>query len=175
MTTPDFATRRSFIQATGAALSVPLAAAATVPVSAADQGDPLSARLAHLEDLEAIRALNQEYARHVNAGARAELAALFVDPSNATLAPGVRGLAPDGFGEHDAIEVAADRQTATARLHYTAQIERAIEPDCPLVEMARQQGGGVVRRIERGVVEHVYVRREGIWKIHRTAYRAIDI
>jgi hypothetical protein len=38
--------------------------------------------------------------------------------------------------------------------------------------MARQQGGGVVRRSEQGVFEFVYVRREGFWKIEHAAYRA---
>jgi hypothetical protein len=37
--------------------------------------------------------------------------------------------------------------------------------------MARQQGGGVVRHTERGVVEHTYVRHDGVWRIERSAYR----
>ena len=49
--------------------------------------------------------------------------------------------------------------------------ESALDPDCPLVEMARQQGGGVVRRTERGVFENVYVKRDGSWKIQQSAYR----
>jgi hypothetical protein len=52
------------------------------------------------------------------------------------------------------------------------QSETAIGPDCPLVEMARQHGGGVVRRTERGVFENAYVRRGGIWKILRSVYRS---
>ena len=56
MTTKSRSTRRSFIRKTGAALSVPLAAvAATVPASAVTDGDPLTARLAMLEDVNAIR------------------------------------------------------------------------------------------------------------------------
>ena len=67
--------------------------------------------------------------------------------------------------------MAADRTTATALLHCTVRAESAIEPDCPLLEMARQQGGGIVRRVERGVFENVYVRRDGVWKIQRSIYR----
>jgi hypothetical protein len=37
--------------------------------------------------------------------------------------------------------------------------------------MAREQGGGVVRRTEQGVFEHLYVRHGGIWKIRRSTYR----
>jgi hypothetical protein len=173
MTTTTRSTRRSFIQTAGAALSVPLtAAAATVPVNA-KVGDSSNARLALLEDLNAIRALNQEYARHVNAGDQKAIATLFADASDAQLDPDVRGVAPDGFGEQDAIDVAGDRQTATTLLHCTVHMERTIGPDCPLVEMAREQGGGVVRRTERGVFENVYVRRDGIWKIARSSYRAV--
>ena len=39
-----------------------------------------------------------------------------------------------------------------------------IGPDCPLVAMAREQGGGVVRHTERGTLENAYVKREGVWK-----------
>jgi hypothetical protein len=156
MTRP-FATRRSFIQTAGAALSVPLAAAAAnVPVSAG--GDPLHARLARLEDLDAIRALNREYARQVNAG---------------EIDLGIRAVAPHGGGEEDVIDIAPDRLTATALVHCTLHIESAIGPDCPLVEMARQQGGGVVRHTERGVFEHPSVRRDGIWRIERSTHRVI--
>jgi hypothetical protein len=156
-------TRRSFIRTTGAALSVPLAAvAATVPASAVVGDDPLMARLGMLEDVNAIRALNQAYARQVNAGA-----------DEASAAMGIRRVAADGFGERDVIEVAPERQTATALMHCTVEIETVIGPSCPLVEMAREQGGGVVTRVETGVFENVYARRDGIWKIQRSAYRSV--
>lgn len=171
MTTRAIASRRSFIQTAGAALSVPLAAAASVPDATAGT-DPAEARLGRLEDLEAIRALNQAHALYVNAGDREALAGLFADPSHAEVDAGVREMAPDGFGAQDVVEIAPDRRTATARLHCTLHLETAIGPDCPLVEMARQQGGGVVRRSERVVVENTYVRRDGVWKFERSAHRA---
>lgn len=167
-------TRRSFIQTAGAALSAPLAvAAATVPASAAPAEEDPNARLAYLEDLHAIRELNQEFARHVNAGATDAVGALFASARDAAIDPGIRAIVTDAFGAHDVIEVAADRQTATALLHCTVRMETEIGPICPLVEMAKQQGGGVVRRTERGIFEHAYVRHEGIWKVQRSAYRAI--
>jgi hypothetical protein len=176
MTTTTASTRRSFIRTAGTALSVPLAVvAANAPAlaSAVDDGDAVKGRLAMLEDMSAIRALNQAYARHVNAGAREEVAALFSDPSDAWIDAGIRGVAADRFGEQDVIEIAADGRMATALLYCTVHAENAIGPSCPLVDMAREQGGGVVRRTESGVFENVYVKREGIWKIQRSTYRPV--
>jgi hypothetical protein len=162
MTAKSASTRRSFIRTTGAALSVPLAAAAAaVPAGAVADSDPLLARLAMLEDVNAIRALNHAFARQVNAG---EVDGMGIDPS-------IRNVAAQEFGEHDVIEVAPDRLTATSLMHCTVQIETVIGPSCPLVEMAREQGGGVVRRSETGVVENVYVRRDGVWTIQHSTYR----
>ena len=168
-------TRRSFIAVAGAALSAPVAAAAALPSWRPPSGgtDPLEARLARLEDLNAIRALNQAFARHVTAGAHEELVAIAADPSGVVMEPGVVGISRDGFGEQDVIEIAPDREAATARLPVTVHTETVIGPDCPLLEMARQQGGGVISRAEPVVLEGTYVRREGVWKIlHVTAVRA---
>ena len=160
--TKQASTRRSFIQTTGAALSLPLTAvAATVPAAAADDGDPLAARLARLEDLEAIRALNQAFTRQVSAG---QAEALGIDP-------GIRIVAAHEFGERDVIELLPGQQTATCRLHCAVQIETVIGPSCPLVEMAREQGGGVVTRSEIAVFENACVKRDGVWTIQRSAYR----
>jgi hypothetical protein len=157
-------TRRSFIRTTGAALSVPLAAVgATLPATLVADGDPLLTRLGMLEDVNAIRALNQEWARRVNAG----------EEEKAIADAGIRSMASDGFGEQDVIEISPDRQTAIGVMHCTVEIETVIGPSCPLVEMAREQGGGVVTRVETGVFENVYARRDGIWKIQRSAYRSV--
>lgn len=170
MTTTPGSTRRSFIRTAGAALSVPLASAAVAAPAAAGD-DPLKARLARLEDLEQIRALHQAYARHVNAGRHEAAAALFAEPAGAALDADVRSIAPDPSGEQDVIEIAPDRETATAVLHCMVQVERAIGPSCPLVDMARQQGGGIIRRTARAVLENVYVRRDGVWQIQRVSSR----
>jgi hypothetical protein len=158
---PGKESRRAFIRTTGAALSVPLAAAAaTVPIGAAG-GDAPSARLAMLEDLEAIRALNQAFARLVSEGEAGDIG---IDSS-------IRSVVAHEFGERDLITIAADRQTATGVMHCTVQIATPIGPTCPLVEMAREQGGGVVIRTEIGVFENEYSRRGEDWTIQRSTYR----
>ena len=108
-----------------------------------------------------VRYESWEWARRVNAGEEKAIADV-----------GIRRMASDGFGEQDVIEVAADRQTATALMHCMVEIETVIGPSCPLVEMAREQGGGVVTRVETGVFENVYARRDGIWTIQRSTYRS---
>jgi hypothetical protein len=162
MTTKASSTRRSFIRKTGAALSMPLAAAAAaVPVSAAPD-DPAASRIAMLEDLEAIRVLNQAFARQVNAG---DAGSLGIDSS-------IRSISAQEFGTRDVIEILPDGLAAKSLLHCIVEIETAIGPSCPLVEMAREQGGGVVKRSETGVFENTCVKRDGIWTIERAAYRS---
>jgi len=162
MTTKARSTRRSFIRRTGVALSAPLAAAAAVaPVRADGGGDSLADRLARLEDMNALRVLNEVFARQVNDGGAEALG----------IEPGIRNVTTGDFGERDTIEMAPDRQTATGLMHCTVQIETVIGPSCPLVEMARQQGGGVVTRVESGVFENAYAKRDGNWTIQRSTYR----
>jgi len=172
-----WASRRSFIRTAGVALPASFAAVGAgvgaVSVNVAAAGEPLEARLARLQDENAIRALNQEYARHVNAGTREALASLFAAPAAAHIDPEVRGVTPRGFGEHDRIEIAADRQTATASIEVSLNAGTAIAPDCTVVQMARAQGGGVVEWTEHGVFENTYVKRDGVWKIQRAAFRAV--
>jgi hypothetical protein len=164
MTMKARSSRRSFIRKTGVALSAPLAAAAAaVPAHAEAPGDSLADRLARLEDVNAIRALNHAFARQVSAG---EAQTLGIDAS-------ISGVVASEFGEHDVIDIAPDRHTATGLMHCAVTIETAIGPSCPLVEMAREQGGGVIRRTEEGVFENVYVRRDGAWSIQRSTYRQL--
>jgi ketosteroid isomerase-like protein len=172
MTNEAVATRRRFFWHAGALLSAPLAvAAAPASGGGADDAAQLLERLATLEDVNAIRALNQTYARLVNACARAELAALFADPRTAQVDASIRGVAADAFGAADVIEVSADHATATARVHCIVQVATELEPDCTLVQMAREQGEGVVRHAERRVLETAYVKQGGVWKIERSTYR----
>ena len=89
----------------------------------------------------------------------------------AAIERGMQHVTSDEFGAHDTITVAADGQSATAVLHCTVEAERATGPECPLLDMARQQGGGVLRRTERGVFEHACVKQGGVWKILRADYR----
>jgi hypothetical protein len=82
-------------------------------------------------------------------------------------------LATDGFGEQDAIEVSPDRTTATARTHCVVQTETAIGPNCTLVEMARGQGEGVLRRSETRVLVSNYVKVRDAWKIERLVWERL--
>jgi hypothetical protein len=164
--------RRGFLWKAGAALSAPLAIAAASAHERDAEDDPtLQARLARLEHVNAIRELNRRYARHVNAGAHDEAARLFADAARAGPA-GIRTIAADPLGGEDAIEIDARGEHATSRVFCTVQTETPIEPVTPLVAMARAQGGGVARRSQRGVLEGSYVKRDGVWKIDRLAFRA---
>lgn len=167
-------TRRGFFWKAGAALSAPLAFAAggTRAAEAGDDAARLKSRLAELEDVEAIRAQNRAHARLLSSGPREALVELFVHPSAVRIEAGLRAVSPDRFGEHDTIEIAADGQRATARIHCVAEIEAPIEPRCPLVDMAREQGGGIVKRTESAVLENSYVKRDGVWRIERSVYRS---
>lgn len=166
-------TRRRFFCTAGAALAAPLAVA-TAEASNGIAGDnqALKAELALLADMNAIRDLHEAYARLVNAREHEALANLFADPAAARAADGIRRVSADQLEPSYTIEVSADHESATARIACTVEIETPIEPSCALVEMARAQGGGVVRRSERGVFENAYVKERGRWKIKRIAYRA---
>ena len=137
--------RRSFIRRAGAVLSSPVAIAAAAPphtVAAAE----VETAAARLEDLNAIRALNHEHVAQANARAW-------------------------DVGRQDVIEIAPDRLTATATLHCIVEHEIAIGPECPTVEMALEQGGGVIRHDERGIFDNTYVRRDGVWTLERSTFR----
>jgi hypothetical protein len=170
-------TRRQFVRNAGVALAAPLAmAAATGAASAgalADDSAALKARLARLEAGDAIRALQRAYAQHLNAGTGdAAAAQLFTSHATVLGLAGARTLALEPLPADESIEISSDGVTATARLPCTLTTETPIEPSCPLVEMARAQGGGVTTRMQRGVLESRYVKQDGVWKIARVEFRA---
>jgi hypothetical protein len=134
-------TRRSFFGQAGAALAAPLAATGAIT---ADTGDDLAARLAALEDANAIRAL---------------LPPLLAVPARLELDASVRRIVAD----HDTtIAVAADG-TATAQVTCTVETAKPLESGGTLVEMARLQGDGVVRHSERRVLMAKFMKRDGVW------------
>jgi hypothetical protein len=164
-------TRRRFFFTAGAALTAPVAAAAAPGTT--DDHLALQARLALLEDLDAIRALHRDYLRRLNAGEQTELATLF-DGRGAGLADTlIRRLSDDAVIGEDVIEITADGQHASARLHVRAELEAPIASDDTAVAMARLQGGGVVRYAEQGVLECVCVKRRGAWTIERAEFRRL--
>ena len=143
-------TRRSFFGAAGAAVAAPLAASAAF---AADGSSDLAARLAALEDQNAIRAM---------------LPALLADPKRLALGTSVRSIATDGGDE---ITVAADG-AALARIECKVETATPIESCGTLVEMARLQGDGLVVRSECRVLVGVFVKRDGVWKFESAKLEA---
>jgi hypothetical protein len=142
-------TRRSFF-GSAALLAAPLTAGTAVA-----SGD-LAARLAALEDANAIRALVRDWARGVVAGVAAAPAA------------NVYGLTLDD----DVSITVADDGTATASVPCVVETATPIDGNETLVEMARLQGDGVVRRAERRVLHGSFVKRDRSWHIASTELRA---
>jgi len=166
MNADNTSTRRSFLKS-GALLAAPLAAVAAPAVIAAD--DELKARLARLEDEAAIRDLHQSWLRRVNSGA-AGAATPFADSKNVALDGSVRSIAADHSAEPDAIEIAADGQSAVGRFPCAVEIERTIPQDCTLAQMAHAQGGGFVRQTERRVLKVEYSKASGAWAIVKAEF-----
>ena len=172
MKTSAVSTRRRFLWKAGAALSVPLATAGAVQAAAAGSEDSgsLKARLAELDDIDAIRGLQQSLAQRINAGLSDDVGELFSGSANPESLSGLSHLAPADFGEHDVIELAANGRTASAETHCTVVTETAIEADGTLAEMARQQGDGVRQRTETRVLEADFVKLRGHWKIQHLGF-----
>jgi hypothetical protein len=167
MSNDKISTRRRFFVGAGAVLAAPAAVAAR-GAGQSERG-ALEARLAALEDERAIRELRLAYARHVNARAFSAAALLFADPADAGLDSKIAALADDAAA---GVEIAADRQSAVARGGCVIEIEEPIAgPGCTLVDMARAQGEGVLRHVERRELTQTFVRRGGVWKIERVSLR----
>ena len=146
MNTKQTARRRFCFGAGAAALAAPAAFAASVSGASRGAVETLEARLAALEDANAIRELQRGYAAQVSAKEVNDVV----------------------------IQIAPDRRTATARTLCVVQVEAPIEaPGCTLVDMARAQGEGVVRRKERRFLEQTFARRDGVWKIERAELREL--
>ena len=145
-------TRRSFFGKAGAVLAAPFAATAGAATPADDRAD-IAARLARLEDSNAIRAL---------------LPALLAHPKRMALDATIRSVAADGEAT---IALAADG-TATARLKCTVEAAAPIVGGDTFVEMARLQGDGFVVRQERRVLATSFVKRDGIWQFSNAELQA---
>jgi SnoaL-like domain len=168
------ATRRGFLFRATAALSAPLTLAAVAKASTPRHQGTLEARLAALEDANAVRDLQRAYVRAINARAWSSARALFSEPSRAIVDESVGEIALRASDE-SWLEVAPDRATAVARLPCTVRVETPLDaPGCTLVEMARLQGEGTLRRHERRVLEQAFVRESGGWRIDRSLLREAD-
>lgn len=170
MSSKDLSSRRSFFFKAGAAVSVPLVAA-TADGFEGDSGDAatIEARLAELEDLSAIRELEQTFSRHINRRAWSDAAQLFAKPGSARFDEGIVGLVINDDGGNE-IELAPDGRSATSRVRCTVEIETAINLDCTLVRMAREQGEGYVRSAGSRVLVNEYEKRGAVWKIRNSSW-----
>jgi len=166
MTTDSTSTRRSFLKG-GAVLAAPLAAALPAAVMA-DEG--LKARLARMEDEAAIRELHQTWLRQINTGASDATTSLYTRPEGAMFNQAVRGIATDHSGQPDAIELAADGNSAAGRFDCAVETAAEIAQDCTVAQMARAQGGGFVRRTERRVLKIEYAKVAGVWVIEKVEF-----
>lgn len=153
-------TRRRFFRQAGAALSVPLVATG----EARESRNPAAPEPA---DELALRGLNAAFVHAVNAGDARSLAALDVDPAAVFGGRTPERLGADPEAGPEEIVIAPDRRTATARLRLIAEAREPIGPRCTLVDMARAQGEGFVRRVEPCTLALGYVRQGGVWKIER--------
>ncbi len=155
--------RRSFIRNAGVAVT---AAVAGSGASAATDTNGLQHRLGLLEDMNAIRALQQRYFTLVEQRNDAELAALFVDQPTQVHAASVL----DARLDDASIEVAPDRQRATAQLRSRVQLATPMRGDGTLQQMARLQGQSEQRWSESGVYTVQYVKLDGEWKISSLSF-----
>lgn len=167
-------TRRAFLK--GAAVAAaPLAAAAAPAAAMAMNGeaDDSRARLARMEDIEAVRTLHRDFVKQVNAGKPDKAAALFDDPAKAELEPGVTRLVPDDWAADpsgdETIALSDDRQSATLTAACAVSTETPIDSDCTLAQMARLQGDGVIRATDRRKLQARFVKRDGEWRIEAVA------
>ena len=159
MKTESTSTRRSFLCG-GAVLAAPLAAASIPALAFAD--DRLTASAERLQDEAAIHDVHQAWLRRVN---RAE--------GDARLDGAVRRILADHAGAPDKIEIAADGRRAVGYFDHLLELETPLPEDCTLAQMARAQGNGTVRRIERRLLTIDYAKAGDHWEIVKIALAAV--
>jgi hypothetical protein len=166
--------------------------------------DRLSNQLGILEDEKAIRALHQAYESYLDNGMYDEVVDIFAEDAEVVFNGGifkgkkagvsrlygncfsagltgkkigpVRGIQPDARQQHETIAVAADRLSATAQFPYSIQVGTPMASDSQLVQMARLQGGGIMKWCEAGIYEISYAKdiKDGGWKIKRLECRVMS-
>ncbi len=167
-----------------------------------DQVDRLSNQLGCLEDANAIRRLHRTYESYLDKGMYEEVVNMFAGEGEVVFNggvfagkdKGVRRLYCDHFSQgftgrkiepapgfeldpallQDIVEVAPDRKSAKAQFPYSMQVGTPLISDSPLLEMARQQGQGIMRWWEGGIREIFCVKESDAWKIERLEYRVIS-
>jgi hypothetical protein len=166
MSAHSTSSRRSFLKG-GAIAAAPLAVALPAAALAEDH----RARVQHLQDEAEIRSLHQAWLRKIATSQNPS--ALFADRGAARLDPAVQGVSADHAGDQDQIDVAADGLRATGRFAVTVDLQTELPHAGTLAQMARLQGGGVVRQIETRTLHARYVKQAGAWAIEKMELRAI--
>jgi hypothetical protein len=164
-----------------------------------DQIDRLSAQVGILEDANAIRRLHQSYETYLDQGMYEEVVSLFADDGEVYFNGGLfsgrdkgirrlfqlhfaggltgkkiepaSGCQLDAALQQDAIEVAADHKSASARFSFSMRVGTPMDSESTLVQMARMQGQGIIHRWESGICENSYVKTGDVWKIRKMDYR----
>lgn len=136
----------------GALAVAPLAALAPGVVLAADDGS--AARLARLEDEQAIAALARDVVKRVNAGE-----ALGQDPA-------ISAVAPDQANDPHII-FATDGTSATLRRACTTRRDVAFTGQSTLEQMARFQGQAAASSVQSATLEAHMARTPQGWAVTR--------
>ena len=133
------ATRRNFVLRAGAAVAAPVALVSDA-TGGVQSSVGLQARIAELEDADALRRLTGEFIALVNEG----------KDSHALLNAVMVEIETGDFDSLATSRIRADRQYAEVCLPCKVATHEAIDaPDSGLVDMARLQGEGVVRQERR--------------------------
>ncbi|MBP1623521.1 MAG: hypothetical protein H6Q07_1541 [Acidobacteria bacterium] len=161
----------------------------------------LSNQLGIIEDTNAIRKLHHAYGYYLNKMIWEDIVNLFAEDGEVHFNggifegkdKGVRRLYIDNFGKgfagnnfgpvqgflldqtqvQDVVEVAPGRESAKGRFHCLMQMGAQVVSDSPLMEMARQQGQGILQWWEGGIYDNTYVRDGDAWKIRKLDYHAL--
>lgn len=161
MTKDIAASRRAFLKGS-AVVAAPLAA--VVPgVAVADDG--ARERLARLEDERAIEALQRQLIKALNGSG--DCGDLRLSADMVQVDAGLRAIAPD-LAADDAVELAADGQTATARLSCRVELDCEFTGETTLERMARFQGHGSHRHAETRVLTTRFAKYGDGWQISGT-------
>ncbi len=195
--------RRSFIWKLGAGASAAVASTVGVARPEARSADDPALRAALLEEEKTLRQLHQSFEQAMDTGLHEQVIGMFAADAEVVFnggvfrqrSQGVRRLYRERFAstktgkrmeqapgfelaadqQRDSVEVAADRQSASAQFSYSIQVGAPFETETSLAAMARLHGEGVRTWWEGGVYKVSY-RKDvaGSWKIGRLEYDTLS-
>lgn len=166
MSAQSTSSRRSFLKG-GAIAAAPLAVALPAAALAAEDH---RARARRLQDEVEIAALHQAWLRKL--ATSLDASPLFAGAKAARLDPAIQRVSADHAGEADRIEVAADGLSARGQFAVIVDLESQLPHAGTVAQMARLQGGGVVRHAEGRTLHASYVKQAGAWAIAEMELRA---